>query len=1161
MKSRFSHLRERLRLPQRARQIDEQQPDAGQRAERSSTGKTIPVRTSRYVTRIYRNRQVRVGAIGLILALLAVWQIPRFLPGVAADEFTVLVAPFADQGGGVSQTGRAVANDLVRAIEQTTGRRVVVQAIDTPPADSAAALKLIESRDADALVWGEVIPGGMLDGETLLPMLAYHPTGAFAPEAWDGFVQRFALPRIYRLASAPINGRAVLPPLLAALADYAAGRVDSADRTLNDLSRSYPALAPTLPDTIRGTIAWARADDVSARDLLRGALTADPAAIPDGARAANNLGAALQDFGSPEARERFNQAIALLGKDGNADLGELRYNLAEETLASGTRAATSGQLAQAKTDFETARAHAEQAKQLLRPATPLQLTLSTIYRRLGLNAEADAALTLAARYADTDDVRIAQDLRELATLDRRSLVAGERGALDFAKLANAEGPLLWELQASDPLDERQLTAIRDRVSRAEQDATALRRRWISFAAAEDASSEPLSARIAEQQARHTDALIGELDYLGTELDVELVRATAQTNSRRQASFWDTLFGRGSESGRVRKELETHIASRAGDPEPLIELGRLLQASGDLAGAQAQFEAASRVAPQRPEPVFGLAQIAAASPVGDARDLCLKAIALDPSFFPARQLLAQLAERGGDWPTAIRERRWLAENRTSSQATFDLASALRQSGPSGYAEAEQVLLPLANSGDLGALLALSELYRASGNLAATREVLDRAQQVTVRGTPRFADVAYEVGRLYLDENNRRDAQTQFETALSADPRHVPSLVALALLNTDRPNIAHDYYRKALDTGTTDLTLLRLIGAAELDAAEFDAARDAYTRVVAAAPNDAESHNGLARSQLGLAQLADAEKQATTALTIRNGQFPEAQVTLGMIALSRNDLPAAQSQFSAAVAGNSSLADAYVGLGRVAAANQDWAGALDQFRAAVARAPTRPEPQFWLGEALLRRQQPDLAIDAYTKALSLRADFPEALLGLAQAQASQKRYADAEQSIAAALQLRPTYAEAFLVRGRIDEDQGDTAAANDAYSQAISANARLAEPPFRRGLIALRQKRLDDARSDLETAVRLQPEYPEARYWLGRVYFAQGIYRSAAEQLAKAVDQRGGSYAEAWYYRGLTEEQLNSRDDAIQALRMAVQQGDGAAWMPDAKAALLRLGVST
>ncbi|MFO7166790.1 MAG: hypothetical protein DIU80_002065, partial [Chloroflexota bacterium] len=170
--------------------------------------------------------RVRIGLVAALMALLSLLLLPRLLPGISTEEFTVLVAPFRSSDDG--RTGAAVAEDLARAINAASEGRIVAQVLGAPPENAAAALAVAEQRGADAVIWGEVTPGGMLDQESLLPEIVYRPTGSLAANAWEGYVARFALPDHYILASRPIVGGVVVPQLITALADYGAGQVDRA---------------------------------------------------------------------------------------------------------------------------------------------------------------------------------------------------------------------------------------------------------------------------------------------------------------------------------------------------------------------------------------------------------------------------------------------------------------------------------------------------------------------------------------------------------------------------------------------------------------------------------------------------------------------------------------------------------------------------------------------------------------------------------------------------------------------------------------------------------------------------------------------------------------------------------------------------------------------
>lgn len=1092
------------------------------------------------------SRQARVGAVAALMALALLVLLPRLLPGVSSEEFLVLVAPFEESAGDAG-TGQAMANDLARALPG--GRsHIVAQVLDAAPHSAEDAVAIAQRRGADALIYGQVTPGALLDQESIVPALVYQPTGSFAPQAWDGYAARFTMPQHYALASRPINGGTVLPRLIQALDDYGAGRVDLALQALDTLDAQGSGLRPELPQTLRGTIQWAHGDYRAAADSYRRAI--DDAPASDAALLYNNLGAILQDAGDPSARDAFNQAVLLMDQQ-KRDLGELRYNLALEALRDGKPAA-------ATASFE-AIAPLDAERRLLAPSTPLLLTASRAYR---LNAQLDRATTMLAaadEQSAIDDVRTTPELRDMLVLRLNAAVLAERSQLDLARAINAQGPLLWELQARGPLGADLVNTLGDQLDSAITQSQRAIDLWNRRSAAEDAANNIVAGRIARAQAQRDAAALAEKQRARTVVDIERLRVSGARPTRGAAGLWALITGAGSPVAPIREQLERRIASEPNNPEPHVLLGTAHLTAGEDDAARQEFEAAARIAPQAPEPLYGLARVALPEDRARARELLRRAIALDPQYFPARLLLAEQAEQDQDWAAAIEQREWLSQQRPSSDATLALATALRLSGPPGYARAEAALLPLANQGHTRALIELAELYRASGNLPAARQALERAQQVTPRGAEGYPDVAYEMGRLLVDEQNIAEAEIEFEAALSVEPRHIPSLLALAQINRADPQAATRYYRAALDAGAEDPAVLRRIGGQLLAYREYELAAAAFERAIAAAPEDPAGHYGLALAALRQEDIGRAESEARAAITAAGGSYPEAQVVLGDAALLRGDVPAAVAEYNTALRQNDGLAAAYVGLGRAAATEGNWAVATGHFRNAIARDKNAAEAYLWLGEALMREpnSNPREAAEAYAAAVARRPDYAEAYLGLAQAQIQLGQIPQAEDSLERAIRLRADYAEAFLVRGRLAEQQAQDTRAIEDYGRAVDAGDRLAEPRYRRALLMIRANRLDDARGDLERAVEIQPAFPEAHYWLGRVNFAQDRFDAAIENFRQAAGQRP-SYAEARFYQGLSEERAGHVPEAIVSYRTAAEQGAGTPWADEARKALARLG---
>ncbi|HEU5100703.1 MAG TPA: tetratricopeptide repeat protein, partial [Roseiflexaceae bacterium] len=672
------------RLVQRMRQRVPQPP-----RPRVSTGTTVITSSGEEVEVLaeapprpsplsrYTGNPLRVAAAGVAAVLvvsIVVVQLYRLLTIPPAGQFVVLVAPFQDPDGSVGQTGREIAAALAGELPPASGGRVLARALDAPPANESDALALLGREDADVLIWGQVTPGGMLDRPSLQPTMAYQPSGESAPFGWEGYAGRFDLPNVVLVASAPINGRVVLPRLLGALSDYQTGHFDAAFNQLDTLLRDYPELGSALPRALRGNILWARGAYKEAAEEYRRALSSRPALEgPQAARLYTDLGSILHDAGDlAGAQSALNQAGAALS---GGDLSALRYNL-------GLQALRADDVANAATQLEIARSPA-----LLPPGTPtasLLLALAEAYRLGGAYQQAQNILTEATRQVQTA-ARATTPLLANVTSSRLSAAIHEQSALlKTSQVAEARGPLLWEIETADPIPLGVLTSAQEDLERATDETRITIQRWTRVSTTKDASDEPIGGQIAISHAQRAQAQLYARQRWLAAIELERGQITDQRKPRGLMAVWSIVAGDRTPVGRGRAMLQELLAAQPSDVDTMVLLGRSYLLSDDPVSAGKYYDQAATTDPRRPEPVYGQAQVALSNDPARGRQLLSRAIALNGAYFPAREQLAEIAEneQPPDWRTAIEQRQWLAENRPSTQQTLKLAETLRRSGSAG-----------------------------------------------------------------------------------------------------------------------------------------------------------------------------------------------------------------------------------------------------------------------------------------------------------------------------------------------------------------------------------------------------------------------------------------------------------------------------------------------
>ncbi len=1051
--------------------------------------------------------------VGVALYLLLS---PLFVPPAA--RFIVAVAPFDDGGDG--QTGRNVAATLVREIEQISQGAITTRLVERRPATAQEALELATALDADILIWGQVEPGAILDSPSLQPRLIYQPTGPYAPNGWDGYLGRFAMPRSYTLARAPINGRATLAPLILALHAYARGEADRAFTALGRLLEDYPELRAPLPRALRGNVLWARRAYTAAAEEYRLALS-EPA--DEQALLANNLGAVLLDGGDPAALSAFAEAVRLLQ---GLDLGELRVNLALQALRENRPG--------------DARIELEQARNLLPAHAPLLLTLATAYRENGQLDEAAAALEAARRARDPDSQIVAPVYRPMYRQRVEAALSEENALLDLARRMDAQGQLLWELEVSPAVPFADLADARAGLGQAADGSAREVTQWRQRAIADGARSGE-AGFVGSGQAERARLNADRQRFYQAVVEME------QTRTRPRArSGLGALFAAATPRPPHLVALEALQQRRPGDPRISAAIGRAHRLLGNLDAAEQAYAQTLQLAPQAPEGYFGQGAVARAR--GDlprAIERYTLALERNNAFFPARVELAAIAEAQGDLQGAVAQRRVLLDQRPSPQSAVDLARTLRQMGPDFYPEAEDILTRYSRSSAVAAV-ELGQLYEAAGRPDAARDAYTDALNLD----PRSAPALLALGKLAVTENDYQTAERLFRQAVRADEGNVAARLALAELYygpLNDPRRAVQEYRRALDHGIDDAEKLVAIGDAAMTQEQYDLALEAYAGAVALRPGEAAYQHRLSRASFAARQLPRAADAANAVLALTPDPGDPAQallraealVTLGDVQRLSGDFEASVSSYTQALQVNPTLISAQLGLGLIAVGHGNWGVATSYFQTAANFPGGQDDPlaQFWLAEGLLRQGNYAGAAAAYQRALELQPVFPEAYLGLAQLQRARGDIGVALEAVQRALEQRADYAEALLFQGKLYQELGQTAEARAAYDASIRANDRIPETFYRRAMLFMQAGREDRAIRDLQRAIRLQENFPEAHYWLGRAHYAQGRLEPALNSFRRAFELNV-NYVDAVFFIGLVSEDLGRTADAISAYQTVI-----------------------
>ena len=175
------------------------------------------------------------------------------------------------------------------------------------------------------------------------------------------------------------------------------------------------------------------------------------------------------------------------------------------------------------------------------------------------------------------------------------------------------------------------------------------------------------------------------------------------------------------------------------------------------------------------------------------------------------------------------------------------------------------------------------------------------------------------------------------------------------------------------------------------------------------------------------------------------------------------------------------------------------------------PEWPAPALALGEIARTVEDYEASLPYYDAALALVPDQRDALLGRARSLSYLDRSAEALPLLDRLIEMGRWYlAEAHFWRAwnRFNLEEIEAARADAALAIGYRPDA---ESYALSGQIAIVQRRLDDARTDLETALKISELYCDAAFHLGRVHIEEARWFDTGSAFARAA----GCYEETVY----------------------------------------------
>ena len=504
----------------------------------------------------------------------------------------------------------------------------------------------------------------------------------------------------------------------------------------------------------------------------------------------------------------------------------------------------------------------------------------------------------------------------------------------------------------------------------------------------------------------------------------------------------------------------------------------------------------------------------------ALDYFNKAVVVDPSDVSALFHRALALSHSGRRREAIDGyRALLARQPDHFEGQFNMATLLIKQGDNaaGATALEAAAQMASGKHKAHALNKLGQVRREMGQLAAAASAFEAAIRLQP-GSP-----LPRVGLATLEPDTpegQARALAQYRKILELKPHYSLALVNMAAILSaqNKRHEAEQTLRQAIQFDPESVRAHTDLGSLLLERKRWQDARAEFEWVLQNVPgnvsgNVPDNTNASANAHFNLGRVAYGEKNYDkaisayqTAIKTASGNYPEAQLNLGLTYSAKNEYAAALASYEAALKTKREYPEAWYNIGmlylRQKNNDQNNQRAENAFNNAVKLRPDYEQAWFNLGVVYANTNRDKEAMEAYRKALSIRPDYPQAQLNLAVRYAKRKEYGEAIRLYQAILARDESYSVAWFDLGSAYIGNQQPAEAVTALRKAVDLDPSNTKTLRFLGRALLLDKKADEAVQVLQNAVAADPADARLRLELARAFHQNGRADDARAELAKA-----------------------------------------------------------
>jgi tetratricopeptide (TPR) repeat protein len=326
-------------------------------------------------------------------------------------------------------------------------------------------------------------------------------------------------------------------------------------------------------------------------------------------------------------------------------------------------------------------------------------------------------------------------------------------------------------------------------------------------------------------------------------------------------------------------------------------------------------------------------------------------------------------------------------------------------------------------------------------------------------------------------------------------------------------------------------------------ELEPALALFTQAAKGSPNAPSVHADLGYWLLK-AEKPDDAVRALEKAALLDPQSALIALNLGAAKRRAGDAAGAEKEFRRALELRESFSEARLALGRLLVKQGAVNEAIELFKLASRTGANddRAEAFFGLGRAYVQVNRTDDAVRAFDEAVNRAPSSAALRTRIAIAWLATGKKEDAARALepaARAADLAPDQADPHVALGRARDRTGDAGGAGDSYRRALAIEPDRSFVARRLLRMALDKRNLAEARGYAARLLAALPDDPEHHFLAGLIAGREKRLDDARKHYADAIERAKGNYPEAQFNLGLLEKRAGNLEPAIAAYEEALE----------------------